>query len=118
VAEGTAPELKATLGATIVEIGFADVVSAERALTTLDPVGSSSMLPDGRTVRVNVTDGARGVLDIARITDREALVPRDFTVREPTLDDVFLSLTGHPVEPDAPLDGEIPVRSAVGGSDS
>ena len=46
-------------------------------------------------MRVNVTDGARGVLDIARITDREALQPLDFTVREPTLDDVFLELTGH-----------------------
>ncbi len=118
VAEGTAAELKATLGATIVEIGFADVVSAERALTTLEPVGSSSMLPDGRTVRVNVTDGARGVLDIARITDRESLVPQDFTVREPTLDDVFLSLTGHPAESDASPDGDGSVPSAVGGGES
>ena len=49
VAEGTAAELKATLGATIVEIGFADVATADRALTTLTPVGSSSILPDGRT---------------------------------------------------------------------
>jgi ABC-2 type transport system ATP-binding protein len=118
VAEGTAAELKATLGATIVEIGFADVATADRALTALEPVGSSSLLPVGRTVRVNVTDGARGVLDIARITDREALAPLDFTVREPTLDDVFLSLTGHPAEPDPPPDGEEPVGSAVGRGDS
>ena len=100
VAEGTAAELKAGLGATIVEIGFDDVATTNRAEGTLGPVGSTSILPDGRTVRVNVNDGARAVLDVARLLDNAQLIPSDFTVREPTLDDVFLSLTGHGAEPD------------------
>jgi ABC-2 type transport system ATP-binding protein len=106
VAEGTAAELKATLGATIVEVGFGNAGDLGRAERVLAPVGSSSTLPDGRTLRVNVTDGARGVLDVARILETEALVPDDFTVREPTLDDVFLSLTGHPAESDEPHEGD------------
>ena len=39
--------------------------------------------------------GGRDVLEVVRILDREGLFPETFMVREPTLDDVFLSLTGH-----------------------
>lgn len=98
VAEGTSAELKATLGATIVEIGFRDAGAVETARTTLAPVGSTSVQHDGRTLQVNVNDGARAVLDVARMLDNAQLIPDDFTVREPTLDDVFLSLTGHKAE--------------------
>ncbi len=44
------------------------------------------------------------MLDVARILEQAELVPESFTVREPTLDDVFLSLTGHRTddEPDEP----------------
>ena len=106
VAEGTAAELKAGLGATIVEIGFGDAGATNQAEGTLAPIGSTSILPDGRTVRVNANDGARAVLDVARLLDDAQLIPSDFTVREPTLDDVFLSLTGHAAEPDDTTEGE------------
>jgi ABC-2 type transport system ATP-binding protein len=106
VAEGTAAELKADLGATIVEVGFADAVASEQARVTLEPVGSTSIMYDGRTVKVNVNEGARAVLDVARLLDAADLVPEDFTVREPTMDDVFLSLTGHAAEPEEPPPGD------------
>ena len=100
VAEGTAAELKATLGATIVEVGFDDPTLIERARGVLASVASSSVALDGRTLQVNAGDGGRSVLAVARLLDDAQLVPDDFTVRGPTLDDVFLSLTGHPAEPD------------------
>jgi len=100
VAEGTAAELKATLGATIVEIGFDDPTLIERARGVLSPVASSNLALDGRTLQVNAGDGGRSVLAVARLLDDAQLVPDDFTVRGPTLDDVFLSLTGHRAEPD------------------
>jgi len=100
VAEGTAAELKATLGATIVEIGFDDPSLIERARAVLASVASSNIALDGRTLQVNAGDGGRSVLAVARLLDDAQLVPDDFTVRGPTLDDVFLSLTGHRAEPD------------------
>ena len=47
------------------------------------------------------------VLALARILDRESLDPGSFIVREPTLDDVFLVLTGHAAV-DTSSDGEEP----------
>ncbi len=95
IAEGTSAELKATMGATIVEIGASDHIQAQQAQGLLAPVGTVEVDDDGRTVKVNISEGARGVLDVARILEEADLVPATFTVREPTLDDVFLRLTGH-----------------------
>jgi ABC-2 type transport system ATP-binding protein len=95
IAEGTSAELKATLGATIVEIGVADAAQAAAAQALLAPVGTVEVDDTGHIVKVNIGAGARGVLDVARILESAELVPASFTVREPTLDDVFLSLTGH-----------------------
>jgi ABC-2 type transport system ATP-binding protein len=99
VAEGTAAELKASFGNTIIDIGFADVSDAERATRALSTVGSVEVQRDARDLQLSVSDGARAVLGLARILDREQLDPQAFIVREPTLDDVFLALTGRVAEP-------------------
>ncbi len=96
IAEGTAAELKATMGATIVELTVADPADSARAQSLLEAVGTVES--DAYTVKVNIGEGARGVLDVARVLEQNDLVPATFTVREPTLDDVFLSLTGHKAE--------------------
>ncbi len=103
IAEGTAQELKATLGATVVEIRFPDVATAARARGRLEQFGPSEILDDSRTIAVNVPDAGRAVLDVVRSLDASGLVPESLLVREPTLDDVFLQLTGHRAEevPDA-----------------
>jgi ABC-2 type transport system ATP-binding protein len=98
IAEGTSAELKATMGATIVELVVADAALSTRAEHLLAPVGKIET--EGTTLKVNLSDGTRGVLDVARILEQHDLVPEAFTVREPTLDDVFLSLTGHKAEVD------------------
>jgi ABC-2 type transport system ATP-binding protein len=98
IAEGTSAELKATLGATIIEIALADGTDAARAQSLLTPVGAVELDGDGHTVHVNVGEGGRAVLEVARLLGDDQLVPTNFTVREPTLDDVFLSLTGHGTE--------------------
>ena len=95
IAEGTSAELKATLGATIVEIGVVDAAQAAAAERLLAPIGTIERDETGRTVKVNIGAGARGVLDVAGLLESAELVPESFTVREPTLDDVFLTLTGH-----------------------
>ncbi|MEA2703400.1 MAG: hypothetical protein QOD63_1345 [Actinomycetota bacterium] len=98
IAEGTAQELKATLAATVVEVRFADVATTARARAHLEGFGPSEILDDSRTLAVNVSDPGRAVLDVVRALDSSGLVPESLVVREPTLDDVFLQLTGHRVE--------------------
>ena len=96
IARGTAAELKAGLGATIVETVIADERSAERAAHALQVVGPTNA--SGHTVEVKVEGGGRDVLEVVRVLDREGISPDTLLVREPTLDDVFLSLTGHKAE--------------------
>ncbi len=95
IAEGTAADLKASLGNTIVEVRFADVASAQRASAHLHRVGPAEVLDDGHTVAVKVTDSGRAVLSVVRALDQDGIEPQSLVVREPTLDDVFLNLTGH-----------------------
>src|SRR5579862_5052027 len=98
IAEGTAAQLKSKLGATIVEIELADAACAERARSVLSPLGTSEVQPDGHSVELKAHDGARVAIDVVRALDHEGLEPVALALREPTLDDVFLELTGHGAE--------------------
>jgi daunorubicin resistance ABC transporter ATP-binding subunit len=104
IAQGTSAELKAGSGNTIIEVGLPDASSAQRASAALRSIGPSEVADDGRTVALHAAEGGRCVLDVARILDANRLVPDTVAIREPTLDDVFLQLTGHKAEispPDA-----------------
>jgi ABC-2 type transport system ATP-binding protein len=108
IAEGTSSQLKAKLGATIVEVGFADPATAQRAQAELARIGLCDIGASSTVVELKVDDGARVVLDVVRALDRSHLEPVTLNVREPTLDDVFLTLTGHkaeePVAEDEPVE--------------
>jgi ABC-2 type transport system ATP-binding protein len=116
IAQGTASELKSTMGATIVEITMADHGAASQARPRLEPIGEVEADHDGRTLRVNIGDGARGVLDVARVLGDSDLVPDAFTVREPTLDDVFLKLTGHSTSESTDVDPDARTTSEEGAA--
>ncbi len=98
IAEGTASELKQRLGNTIIEVLLADAAAAEQARGQLERVGTAEVLDDGRTVALTVGDAGRAVLEVVRSLDAAGLTPEWLTVREPTLDDVFLQLTGRKAE--------------------
>ncbi len=98
IAEGTATELKSRLGATIVEVGFSDQDTADRAQVELCKIGLCDVEATSHVVSLKVDDGAQVVLDVVRSLDNAQLRPATLTIREPTLDDVFLSITGHPAE--------------------
>ena len=102
IAEGTASELKASLGNTIVEIRLPEVASAQRALGRLQRVGPAELYDDGRTLAVKVGDSGKSVLEVVRALDDDGFMPVSLVVREPTLDDVFLQLTGHTAVQAAP----------------
>jgi ABC-2 type transport system ATP-binding protein len=98
IAEGTPIDLKERMGATVVEITMRTDEDAVRALDVLAPVGGATR--DRTLVRVQVPGGAgpRSMLEAVRLLGDEHLDPAAMVLREPTLDDVFLELTGHKAE--------------------
>jgi ABC-2 type transport system ATP-binding protein len=98
IAEGTAAELKASLGATVLAVGFADVDDAVRTKALLSGVGPHVPAVNGTMVELTVDDGPASAMESLRLLDRDGLSPVTFALREPSLDDVFLALTGHRTE--------------------
>jgi ABC-2 type transport system ATP-binding protein len=96
IEEGTSAQLKARMGATVIEVGFRDEAAVATAAGQLGPIGE--VKTDGKLLRVNVTTGATAMLETVRILDAAHLTPTTMMLREPTLDDVFLALTGHAAE--------------------
>jgi ABC-2 type transport system ATP-binding protein len=94
IAEGTPAELKATLGATVVEIGQPDAARTVRAAAALAPLGTVDVEPDATRLQLTVDDGPAAMVQIVRLLDGLELPPTTLALREPSLDDVFLSLTG------------------------
>jgi ABC-type multidrug transport system ATPase subunit len=95
IANDTPARLKADLGDTVVEMDFADEPLAVRALGLLGGDGVGAVEREGRTVRVSSDRGARVLVDVLRRFDGGGVEPDTLSVREPSLDDVFLALTGH-----------------------
>ncbi len=96
IAEGTSAELKGRMGATVIEVAFRDEAAVASAADLLAHVGLITR--DGSRLKVNVDDGGRAMLETVRILDSARLEPTSMALREPTLDDVFLALTGHAAE--------------------
>jgi ABC-2 type transport system ATP-binding protein len=98
IAAGTPATLKANMGVTVLDLGLVDERTALRAAEVLKTVNEKAPVVYGRTVEVNVNDGPRIVTEALRILEAEGIAPTTLALREPSLDDVFLSLTGHRAE--------------------
>jgi ABC-2 type transport system ATP-binding protein len=90
VAEGTAAELKGSLSAEMLRLEFADDASFDAALAELEPVRSDPRL---RAVEVPADGSPRHLVSLLDQLDRLGCAPRRVTTRQPSLDDVFMSLT-------------------------
>jgi ABC-2 type transport system ATP-binding protein len=122
IAEGTPSELKANLGATVIVVSLADHDAAATAATLLAPlVDGRSPHVEGSNVELTVEQGPRTAAEALRALDQHGLAVTGLVVREPSLDDVFLALTGHRAEFEAAdtaagADGAVPEAAGVGGS--
>ena len=105
IAEGTAAELKSQLGATVLEVSFADHAAARAALGTVRTVAPASEVDYG-LVRAPVAEGPRTAMEVLRALDAAGIEAKGLAVREPSLDDVFLSLTGRRAEADLDAEGD------------
>jgi ABC-2 type transport system ATP-binding protein len=99
IAEGTATKLKEHFGTSVLELAFADEVQAACVRVLLsDDYSVDPPEPGGLVMQVAVEDPVAGTMGVTRILDSAGLVPTRLALREPSLDDVFLALTGHKAE--------------------
>ena len=96
IAEGTSDELKDRIGGDRLTVSIARADNRDRALETLRPLcaGDVEVHHDGRTFSAPIHAGDRVVPAVIRALDDAGIDVLDVEVRRPTLDDVFLTLTG------------------------
>jgi ABC-2 type transport system ATP-binding protein len=99
IAEGTADELKDRLGGERLEVVVADGSRLQEARSLLGVVGSGEVTTDVRARRLSVpvSGGTAALVDALRRLDDVGVEVQDVALHRPTLDDVFLTLTGRAV---------------------
>jgi len=103
-AQGTADELKDQLGGDVLEVRVARRADLEKAVSLVAGLtGAPPRLEaDLNRVTVPVRGGPRVLIAAGRALDDAGVELEDLGIRRPSLDDVFLTLTGHPASPSAP----------------
>src|SRR5258706_8397324 len=103
IAEGTGNELKDRVGGQIVEVELSSAAQRDRAQAVLAGAGCGDPQPDERPDRLTLPaprDGLQLVEEAAAELRRAEIGVSDLGLRRPTLDDVFLQLTGAPPSED------------------
>lgn len=98
IAAGTPAALKTDLGTTVVEIVLADDRGVAASMEALTGIGGQPPRVSGTTIELPANAGPGVAMEALRLLDQAGVVPVSFTLREPSLDDVFLTLTGRPAD--------------------
>jgi ABC-2 type transport system ATP-binding protein len=98
IAEGTSDELKDRVGGERLEVTLDDAGQAESAVSGLAPMANDALSVEGAVVRVPLERRPGEIVEAVRRLDQAGVGIADIGVRRPTLDDVFISLTGHAAE--------------------
>jgi len=100
IAEGTSAELKAKVGGERIQLTVAPEASltAAREVLARHADGPPHAEAAAHTVEAAVTGAARRLADVVRDLDAAGVLLDDLSIRHPSLDDVFLTLTGHAAE--------------------
>jgi len=100
IAKGTSNELKSQVGGDRIEIVVESVGDVSNAAALIQEFGSAPAITEGltKTILLPVAGGSTAIVNIVRKLDENKISIADIALRRPTLDDVFLSLTGHATE--------------------
>jgi ABC-2 type transport system ATP-binding protein len=98
IARGTADELKTQVGGERIEVVVHDRDHLSRAADVVAPNGSGSLDEHSKRLTIAAHGGAQQLVDVVRSLGDAGIGIDDVALRRPTLDDVFLSLTGHAAE--------------------
>lgn len=106
VANDTASALKARLGSTVIELTLHSDVEAKRAQGLLARLVADHPEQEGDKLRLSTAQAPKVLTQVLRSLDANGMTALGITVRDPSLDDVFLSLTGrHAEDKDAAAGG-------------
>jgi ABC-2 type transport system ATP-binding protein len=96
IAQGTPDELKSRVGADVIELHTADVPALQQAAAVLASLGAAEPVTDPSTRQASIAapEGAKLLPVVVRALDDAAVEVEDISLRRPTLDEVFLALTG------------------------
>ncbi len=102
IAEGTANQLKSRLQKDVLQVRVGDSAQAAAAYEVLQALGNGSTQLNTQSgwIHVPVTNGPQGLVEAVRLLDDRQIAIADISLRRPSLDDVFLSLTGKPTHQD------------------
>jgi ABC-2 type transport system ATP-binding protein len=109
IAAGTAEELKGRVGGDVVEFTVPDRDRIPDAVTAIAHIGEGEPHVDKETGVVGVGVGGRGsdaLIEVVRGLDGAGIATHGLALRRPSLDDVFLALTGHAAEEEQPGNGK------------
>jgi ABC-2 type transport system ATP-binding protein len=113
IAEGTSDELKDRVGGERLEVHLEDEADAERAIAALAEMADERPAVEDGSVRVSVRRRSGAIAEAVRRLDDAGVGLDDIALRRPTLDDVFIALTGHAAEPETAVDDETPEEVAA-----
>jgi ABC-2 type transport system ATP-binding protein len=100
IARGTPDELKDRVGGERLEVHLDDAGRSPLGAEVLSAMSDEQPLVDGELVCVSVRQRPGAIVEAVRLLDRAGVGVQDIALRRPTLDDVFLTLTGHAAEED------------------
>jgi len=98
IAEGTPDHLKDRVGGERLEVRLDDERDADKAVAALESISDDRPAVEGALVKLSVRRRAGAIVEAVRRLDEAGVGVDDLVLRRPTLDDVFLSLTGHAAE--------------------
>ncbi|MFN8224069.1 MAG: ATP-binding cassette domain-containing protein [Gaiellales bacterium] len=107
IARGTSDELKSRVGGERIEIVVHDRNQLSSAAALVAPDGTASLDEHTKRITIGAAGGAQQLVEVVgRLGDGEIRID-DVALRRPTLDDVFLALTGHAATPDSDAEEEV-----------
>jgi ABC-2 type transport system ATP-binding protein len=98
IARGTADQLKSQVGGERIEVVAHDAAELPRTALLLAPDGTATVEEHMRRITISAHGGATHLIDVVRRLGDAGIKIDDIALRRPTLDDVFLELTGHVAE--------------------
>jgi ABC-2 type transport system ATP-binding protein len=98
VTEGAPAKLKAAVGNESINLAFENTQMADKAIQELNGMGTN-IQADRDTVRIYMKQAAQAIPSVVSRLQQAGLDPISLTLTQPTLDDVFLQVTGQRLEP-------------------